>query len=128
MKLKILVTGGAGYIGSHFVNLLKSYDCDVTVLDNLSTGRKESVLVGDFIQQDLGDYSQLDSLMERRKFDSVVHFAGSIVVPESVTNPLKYYHNNSVHSLKLIELSVKHGVRNFIFFIYGGSLRNYTKR
>ncbi|MBT3586357.1 MAG: UDP-glucose 4-epimerase GalE [Halobacteriovoraceae bacterium] len=115
MSQKILITGGAGYIGSHVVNILGKEGYDLTIVDNLSTGRKESILYGGHVNLDLADYAALSDLLESGNFDGIMHFAGSIVVPESVDNPLKYYRNNTINSLNLIELAVKHGVKNFIF-------------
>lgn len=112
---KILVTGGAGYIGSHVVKLLGEMGHDVLVYDNLSTGFKDAVTHGELIQGDLEDLDKLESVFSGNKIDGVMHFAGSIVVPESVENPLKYYSNNTVNSLNLIKMCVKHGVENFIF-------------
>jgi UDP-glucose 4-epimerase len=112
----ILVTGGAGYIGSHFVKLLgEQRDCDITVIDNLSTGNKESVLHGDLIVEDLSNSRAISEIFSKRKFDAIIHFAASIVVPESVTDPLKYYANNTVNTIDLIRLAVKYNVRFFIF-------------
>lgn len=114
-KAHILVTGGAGYIGSHVVNLLGLAGYQITVLDNLSTGRKASVLYGDLVVEDLENTKAVNELMQRNSFDAIIHFAGSIVVPESVTNPAKYYANNTENSLNLLELAVKNGIKHFIF-------------
>ncbi len=117
MQSNILVTGGAGYIGSHVVNLLglSGNNYSITVLDNLSTGRKASVLYGDLVEENLENLEAIDSLFSQKKFDAVIHFAGSIVVPESVTDPSKYYANNTENSLNLLKLCIKHKVKNFIF-------------
>ncbi len=115
MKDKILVTGGAGYIGSHVVKLLTKAGFDFLVLDNLSTGRRESVLGGEFILGDISDSSLLDNIFQKNKISSIIHFAGSIVVPESVREPLKYYKNNTENSRLLLEKCIKYGVENFIF-------------
>ena len=115
MKEKILVTGGAGYIGSHVVKMLGENDYQVTVLDNLSTGFRDSVLFGEFVQGDLADKHAMTELFDKHQFDAVIHFAGSIVVPESVRDPLKYYDNNTANSRSLLELCQKYGVNNFIF-------------
>lgn len=123
--MKILLTGGAGYIGSHVLNLLGESGHEIVVVDNLSTGRKESLLYGRHEKFDLEDTKRLDALMEKEKFEACLHFAGSIVVPESVDKPIKYYQNNTTNSLNLIELCVKHGVKSFIFSstaaLYGDS-------
>lgn len=115
MQKKILVTGGAGYIGSHVVLLLGEAGFDVTIIDNLSTGRKESILYGKLIEGDLADTDLLDQIFTEGQFDGVMHFAGSIVVPESVENPIKYYENNTRNSLNLLSMCKKHRVENFIF-------------
>ncbi|MEX0798124.1 MAG: UDP-glucose 4-epimerase GalE [Bacteriovoracaceae bacterium] len=114
-KKTILVTGGAGYIGSHVVKLLGEAGHEVLVYDNLSTGFKEAVLCGELIEGDLGDEQMLESVFKKHKIDGVMHFAGSIVVPESVENPLKYYSNNTANSLGLLKLCVKYQVNQFIF-------------
>ena len=116
-KANILVTGGAGYIGSHVVNLLGLCEADynITVIDNLSTGRKASVVYGELVEEHLENLDKVDALFKAKNFDAVIHFAGSIVVPESVTDPSKYYANNTENSLNLLKLCIKHGVKNFIF-------------
>jgi UDP-glucose 4-epimerase len=112
---RILVTGGAGYIGSHVVKQLGEAGHEVTVLDNLSTGRREAVLSGELVVGDLGDSALLDTVLGQGQFDAVMHFAGAIVAPESVTDPLKYYANNTGNTLGLLSACVKHGVNRFIF-------------
>jgi len=114
-KTRILVTGGAGYIGSHVVKQLGDAGHDVTVLDDLSTGRREAVLSGELVVGDLADAALLDTVLGQGRFDAVMHFAGSIVVPESVTDPLKYYANNTANTLNLLGACVRHGVKRFIF-------------
>ncbi|MCO4756182.1 MAG: UDP-glucose 4-epimerase GalE, partial [Bacteriovoracaceae bacterium] len=114
-KKTILVTGGAGYIGSHVVKLLGEAGHNVLVYDNLSTGFRDAVLFGELIEGDLNDLEKLDSVFSSHNIDGVMHFAGSIVVPESVSDPLKYYSNNTLNSLNLIQMCVKHNVENFIF-------------
>ncbi|MBC75088.1 MAG: UDP-glucose 4-epimerase GalE [Halobacteriovoraceae bacterium] len=111
----ILVTGGAGYIGSHVVKLLGEAGHNVIVYDNLSTGFKDAVTYGELVEGDLEDLETLESVFANNKIDGVMHFAGSIVVPESVENPLKYYTNNTLNSLNLVKMCVKHNVENFIF-------------
>jgi UDP-glucose 4-epimerase len=114
--MTILVTGGAGYIGSHMVHTLLDAGERVVVLDNLSTGfdwalpRSVPLVIGE-----TGDQALVASLMARERIDSVVHFAASIVVPDSVADPLGYYRNNTVNSRALIETAIKSGVRHFIF-------------
>lgn len=112
---KILVTGGAGYIGSHVLKKLGEAGNEIVVIDNLSTGRKESVLFGKLIEMDLGDTDKLDAIMKEEKFDSCFHFAGSIVVPESVDNPIKYYENNTVKTFNLLKLCIENKINKFIF-------------
>ena len=114
-KHKVLVTGGAGYIGSHILLLLEKEGYDVVVIDNLSTGQKNRVSYGNLVVGDIGDLLFLESLMQKEQFDSIMHFAGSIVVSESVFNPLKYYKNNTENSCRLIDLAKKYNVKNFIF-------------
>lgn len=115
MRKKILVTGGAGYIGSHVVKQLGEAGYEVVVYDNLSTGFKEAVLYGDLVHAELEDLDTLDKTFEKYNFDGVMHFAGSIIVPQSVEHPTMYYANNTVNSLNLIKMCLKHEVKNFIF-------------
>lgn len=115
MKKKILVTGGAGYIGSHVVKLLGEAGYEVVVYDNLSTGFREAVLYGELVEANLEDLETLDRTFKAHQFDGVMHFAGSIVVPESVEKPLMYYANNTVNSMNLMKMCIKHGVSRFIF-------------
>jgi UDP-glucose 4-epimerase len=113
---KVLVTGGAGYIGSHTVLSLHEAGYEVTVYDNLSTGFAEAVTgSAELVQADLSETRQLDRLMREKQFSSIIHFAASIVVPESVSHPLGYYRNNTLNTLSLIELAVHHGLGQFIF-------------
>lgn len=112
----VLVTGGAGYIGSHAVLALIDSGWQVVVIDNLVTGfewavPKEAV----FAFGDIADQALVGRLIEQHRIGAIIHFAGSIVVPESVSNPLKYYENNTVKSRSLIESAVTGGVRHFIF-------------
>jgi UDP-glucose 4-epimerase len=114
--MKILVTGGAGYIGSHMVKALgENRDHDIVVYDNLSTGNKNSVLCGRLVTGDLADIQTLDKLFRTEEFDAVMHFAAHIVVSESAREPLKYYRNNFVNALNLIEACAKYNVKTFIF-------------
>lgn len=112
---KILVTGGAGYIGSHVVKELAKQNYDIVVVDNLSTGNRDAVLAGSFILCDLADKEKLEQIFQENNFDGVMHFAGSIKVPESIENPNKYYDNNTVNSQNLLRLCEKYQVNNFIF-------------
>ncbi len=114
--MAVLVTGGAGYIGSHTVLALADRCEHVTVLDNLSTGFASAIPDGvRLVEGDVGDRALLDRLMASTPFDAVIHFAGSIIVPESVTDPLGYYLNNTVKSRELIAACVAHGIGRFIF-------------
>lgn len=114
--MKILITGGAGYIGSHVLNLLgMEGGHEIVVVDNLSTGRKEAMLYGRHVNENLENTQAIDELFATEKFEACIHFAGSIVVPESVTDPIKYYKNNTENSLNMIAHCVKHGCNNFIF-------------
>ncbi|MGB3718807.1 MAG: UDP-glucose 4-epimerase GalE [Proteobacteria bacterium] len=114
--MAVLVTGGAGYIGSHMVLDLLDAGEKVVITDNLSSGvrwivpREAELVVGD-----IGDQQLIEAIIRKHDVDAVIHFAGSIVVPESVANPLAYYHNNTVKSRALIESCVRTGVKHFIF-------------
>ena len=110
----VLVTGGAGYIGSHTGKLLVELGFKVTTLDNLSTGKKEFA-AGKFVEGDLADEQFLDDLFAQEKFDAVVHFAASIEVEESVKDPGAYYQNNVVNGLNLLRAMSKHKVSNLVF-------------
>ena len=114
--MTVLVTGGAGYIGGHTVRQLVDQGEKVVVLDNLSTGRHEQVPSGvPLIVGDAGDTDLVRRLIKNHKVESVMHFAGSIKVEESVTDPLKYYRNNSGVSREVLEASVAGGVKHFVF-------------
>ncbi|HBG93056.1 MAG: UDP-glucose 4-epimerase GalE [Nitrospirae bacterium RIFOXYB2_FULL_43_5] len=113
--MKILVTGGAGYIGSHVVKALGEAGYEVLTYDNLSTGNKWSVLYGELIAADLSDKETLKKTIVRFKPDAIMHFAASIVVPESVRDPLKYYRNNTVNTLNLLDVMLEQGIGKFIF-------------
>ncbi len=115
-KLPVLVTGGAGYIGSHAVLALTDAGWPVAVIDNLVTGFRWAVPDGvPFYQGDIEDASLLARIIAEQKVGAVMHFAGSVVVPESVENPLKYYHNNTAKTRALIAAAVTCGVKHFIF-------------
>jgi len=114
--MSVLVTGGAGYIGSHMAHELLDAGERTVVLDNLSTGLAPAVPSdAELIEGDIGDQGLVRDIIEGRGVDSIIHFAGSIVVPDSVADPLGYYLNNTVKSRALIETAVKCGVRHFIF-------------
>ena len=117
MAKGILVTGGAGYIGSHVVRQLgESGEC-VVVLDNLSTGFKNSVLFGEFIEGDTGNNALVSQILadNDNDIDTVIHFAAHTIVPESVSDPLKYYRNNTCFTRNLLECCASAGVKHFIF-------------
>lgn len=112
---KILVTGGAGYIGSHVVRQLGAAGESVVTLDNLSTGFEAAVTSGEFVAGDTGDAALLDRIFGAHDIDTVMHFAAHTIVPESVADPLKYYRNNTASSRTLLEAAAKHGVKNIVF-------------
>ena len=114
--MAILVTGGAGYIGSHNVWDLVDADEKVVVLDSLATGFRWAVAPeAKLVTGDVGDQELLARLIDEHEIDAIVHFAGSVVVPDSVRDPLGYYLNNTVKSRALIESAVKGGVKRFVF-------------
>jgi len=114
--MTVLVTGGAGYIGSHMVHELLEAGERVVVLDNLSTGFRWAVAAAaPLIVGDTGDQALVTRLIREHGIDAIIHFAASIVVPDSVREPLAYYRNNTVNSRALIECAVNGGVRHFIF-------------
>lgn len=116
MSDKILVVGGCGYIGSHVVRQLSEAGRTVVVYDNLSTGFRDALTCGEeLIEAELDDRQALDSAFLSHQFSTVLHFAASIVAPESVSQPLKYYGNNTRNTLGLLETCVAHDVRRFIF-------------
>lgn len=111
----ILVTGGAGYIGSHVVKQLGDRGEQVVVVDNLVTGFRDAVLYGTFVEGDVGDIAFMEDTLRRYDIDTVMHFAASTVVPESVENPLKYYRNNTANTRSLLEACQNAGIKHFIF-------------
>jgi UDP-glucose 4-epimerase len=114
--MTILVTGGAGYIGSHMVHTLADAGESVVVLDNLSTGFEWAVPKGvPLVLGETGDPLRVAALIAEHRVDSIIHFAASIVVPDSVRDPLGYYRNNTMNSRSLLEVAVNSGVRQFIF-------------
>jgi UDP-glucose 4-epimerase len=112
---KILVTGGAGYIGSHVVRQLGAEGENVITLDNLSTGFEAAVTVGELVIGDTGDAALLDRIFAEHDIDTVMHFAAHTIVPESVSDPLKYYGNNTASSRTLLERANTHGVKHVVF-------------
>jgi UDP-glucose 4-epimerase len=114
--MTVLVTGGAGYIGSHMVHALADAGERVVVLDNLTTGFDWSVPPDvSLVVGDTGDQARVAALLAEHRVDAIIHFAASIVVPDSVRDPLGYYKNNTANARSLIEMAVKHGVKHFIF-------------
>ena len=126
--MTVLVTGGAGYIGSHMVYALLAAGERVVVLDNLSTGFDWAIAEGaPLVLGETGDQALVSELIRQHAVESIIHFAASIVVPDSVSDPLGYYKNNTVNSRALIECAVKGGVKHFIFSstaaVYGNPAR-----
>jgi len=113
--MKILVTGGAGYIGSHTVRQLLARGHDVTVFDNLSAGHRQAVPADRLVVADLRDVDHLDQVMLVNRIEAVIHFAAHCYVGESVTHPAKYYTNNLIHSLNLLDRCRRQGVQKFVF-------------
>jgi UDP-glucose 4-epimerase len=111
----VLVTGGAGYIGSHVVRQLGEAGEDVVVLDNLSTGFRSAVTTGSLVVGDTGDRVVVSRLLAEYGVKTILHFAAHTIVPESVSNPLKYYGNNTCATRNLIECAAGAGIRHFIF-------------
>ena len=121
-NMNILITGAAGYIGSHVAKqLLETTNYKLTILDNLSTGSTQtldtlrSIREFDFINLDLKEFDKVKDFLLQNKFDTIIHFAASIVVPESVENPLKYYMNNTVNTTNLVNCAIESKVKKFIF-------------
>lgn len=115
MSKAILVTGGAGYIGSHVVKQLGRQGERVVVLDNLSTGFPEAVLYGDLVVGNTGDRQLVAETLKNHDIDTVMHFAAHTIVPESVSDPLKYYGNNTCSTRNLLQCCQEAGVKHFIF-------------
>jgi UDP-glucose 4-epimerase len=116
VNMGVLVTGGAGYIGSHMVHRLADAGEAVVVLDNLTTGFAWSLPeAANLVEGDVGDEELVKKIIREHNVDAIVHFAGSIIVPESVSDPLGYYENNTVKSRALIACAVAEGVQHFIF-------------
>ncbi len=114
-KKSVLVTGGAGYIGSHTVLQLVARGERVVVLDNLVTGFRQAVRDVPLVVGNVGDRALVDSLLAEHEVDTIIHFAAHTIVPESVSNPLKYYGNNTCSTRSLLEAASNAGVRNFVF-------------
>ena len=113
--MSILVTGGAGYIGSHVVRQLGERGERVTVLDNLSTGFRSAVLHGQLVVGDTGDRELVSRVLKEHGIETVMHFAAHTIVPESVSNPLKYYGNNTCSTRSLLQCCQEAGIKHFVF-------------
>ena len=111
----ILVTGGAGYIGSHVIAQLLETDHNIVIIDNLSTGRKESILGGKLYVGDIGDSKLVSKILSDERIELVMNFASSILVPESVRDPFKYYENNTEKTFRFLKTCLKNGVNKVIF-------------
>lgn len=126
---KILICGGAGYIGSHMASMLAGHGYQITVFDNLSTGHKEALKWGKFIKGDIRNREDLKNLFASEDFDAVFHFSGLIVVSESVDRPDIYYDNNIVGTLNLLNAMKSAGVKSFIFSstaaVYGNPQQDF---
>jgi UDP-glucose 4-epimerase len=114
-KGTILVTGGAGYIGSHVVQQLAEVGERVVVLDNLGRGFRQALTAGELVIGDVGDYALVSRLLSGGQIDTVMHFAAHTIVPESVAQPLKYYANNTCATRNLLQACAENGVKNFVF-------------
>ncbi len=112
---KVLVTGGAGYIGSHVVKQLGEAGYEIVVYDNLSTGFAEALLYGKLVVGDLKDFDRLSQVFEEHQFDAVLHFAASLIVPESIARPLDYYSNNTCNTLNLLRCCETFGIEKLVF-------------
>ena len=113
--MKVLITGGAGYIGSHCNRYFAEKGVETVVIDDLSSGHREAVTDGRFVEGDFGDRGLLDKVLGAEKFDGIIHFAAFIDVAESVAEPAKYYENNVVKMKTLLDAAVAHGVKHFVF-------------
>jgi UDP-glucose 4-epimerase len=121
MKENILITGGAGYIGSHVAKQLLEQDRDIIVIDNLSTGFQETIDTlqkikkFDFINLDLKEFDKVEEIFQKYDIDTVIHFAAFSQVGESMRNPMKYYMNNTINTTHLVKCASQNGVKKFIF-------------
>jgi UDP-glucose 4-epimerase len=115
MKKQLLVTGGAGYIGSHTIKQLGEAGYEMVVYDNLSTGIPSNLIYGELVLGDLANRQDLEAVFAKHNFDAVLHFAASISVPDSIVQPLAYYSNNTANTLNLLHCCEKFAVNKFIF-------------
>jgi UDP-glucose 4-epimerase len=126
----ILVTGGAGYIGSHVVRQLGEGNEKIVVLDNLGRGFKRAVTAGELVVGDVGDYALVSRLLTEHRIDTVMHFAAHTIVPESVAQPLKYYGNNTCATRSLLQACLENKIKNFVFSstaaVYGMPEQDYA--
>ncbi len=122
--MTILVTGGAGYIGSHLVKALLEKNESVLIIDNLSTGYKKAILGGEFIEGDILNKDFITTLFKAYEIESVIHLAAKTVVPDSIKHPLDYYQNNIVGTMNVLEACKKHDVRQIIFSSSAGVYGN----
>ncbi len=129
-KQAILVTGGAGYIGSHVVQQLAGAGERIIVLDNLGRGFRQAVIAGELVVGDVGDFPLVSRLLAEHSVDTVMHFAAHTIVPESVAEPLKYYGNNTCSTRSLLQACLDQGVKNFVFSstaaVYGMPAEGYA--
>jgi len=125
-----LVTGGAGYIGSHVVSQLGAAGERVVVLDNLTKGFRQAVTSGELIVGDVGDYALVSRILAEHAVDTVMHFAAHTIVPESVSHPLKYYGNNTCSTRSLLQACLEHKVKHVVFSstaaVYGMPAEGYA--
>jgi len=126
--MRILVTGGAGYIGSHMVKLLGERGYEVLTVDNLSEGNSWAVLYGDLKVVDLLNYKALEEVLLDFRPQAVIHFAAKVKVPESVKKPLLYYENNFMGTVNLLQAMERASVKYLIFLFHCGRLRHSQKR
>ena len=113
--MKVLVTGGAGYIGSHMLSALKKHNYEAVCFDKLSTGHRDLVCCDNFIEGDLANKSLLSDIFANNNFDAVIHFAGSSQVGESINQPDKYYRNNITNTQNLLDVMIHNNVKKFVF-------------
>jgi len=113
--MRVMVVGGAGYIGSHMCKMLAEHGHELVVCDNLSTGHAEAVRWGRLLHCKLSDSAALEEVLSSACFDAVMHFAADSIVSESVADPLRYYRNNVAETISLLEVMRKHGVNRFVF-------------